>query len=162
MAERTKTEDERFLNRWARLKQEEQAVAAVEPLAAELPEDVSTDEPPPDLPDIDSLDKDSDFTVFLGDKVPDALRNAALRKLWRSDPVFANLDGLNDYDEDFAAAFKLTGDAIKTIMKPGPAEPPSEPEQISDQQSLETDLAAAEDDDPNEAEEGDGDLDADV
>lgn len=29
------------------------------------------------------------------------MTRAALRKLWLSDPVFANLDGLNDYDEDF-------------------------------------------------------------
>ena len=33
--------------------------------------------------------------------VPEALRRAALRKLWKSDPILANLDGLNDYDEDY-------------------------------------------------------------
>ena len=33
--------------------------------------------------------------------VPEALKRAALRKLWGSDPVLANLDGLNDYGEDF-------------------------------------------------------------
>jgi hypothetical protein len=38
--------------------------------------------------------------------VPEALRNRALRKLWLSDPVLANLDGLNDYDEDFVAELK--------------------------------------------------------
>ena len=48
-----------------------------------------------------SLGKDDDFTVFLKRGVPELLRKTALRKLWRTDPVFANVDGLNDYDEDF-------------------------------------------------------------
>jgi|GEM_PF-867338 len=56
---------------------------------------------PPALPAIDDLDADSDYTGFLADGVPEALTRAALRKLWLSDPVFANLDGLNDYDENF-------------------------------------------------------------
>ncbi len=55
----------------------------------------------PTLPSIDDLDFQSDYTVFLGKNVPEALRRAALRKLWVSDPILANLDGLNDYDEDY-------------------------------------------------------------
>lgn len=54
----------------------------------------------PDLPPIDQLDFQSDFTAFMAKNVPEAIRRAALRKLWVSDPVLANLDGLNDYDED--------------------------------------------------------------
>ncbi len=57
-----------------------------------------------DLPDIDSLDAKSDYTPFMSDKVSDAIRNRALRKLWLSDPVLACLDGLNDYDEDYTDA----------------------------------------------------------
>ena len=53
------------------------------------------------LPPIDELTADSDFTPFLDRAVPTELRRLALRKLWLSDPVFANLDGLNDYDDDF-------------------------------------------------------------
>ena len=55
----------------------------------------------PALPSVDELDFQSDYTQFLTKNVPEALRRAALRKLWASDPVLANLDGLNDYDEDF-------------------------------------------------------------
>ena len=55
----------------------------------------------PALPSIDELNFESDYTVFLNSKVPETLRRAALRKLWTSDPVLANLDGLNDYDEDY-------------------------------------------------------------
>ena len=62
-----------------------------------------------DLPPIDGLDKDSDYTPFLGDGVPEKLARAAMRKLWRSDPIFAFRDGLDDYDEDFTI--------IETIVK---------------------------------------------
>lgn len=50
------------------------------------------------LPDVETLTYDSDFSVFLREGVPERLKQAALRKLWLSNPVFANLDGLNDYD----------------------------------------------------------------
>ena len=53
------------------------------------------------LPPIEGLNFQSDYTVFLAKNVPETLRRAALRKLWVSDPVLANLDGLNDYCEDF-------------------------------------------------------------
>ncbi len=55
-----------------------------------------------DLPPIDGLDKDSDYTPFLEEGVPEKLARAAMRKLWRSDPIFAFRDGLDDYDEDFS------------------------------------------------------------
>ena len=55
----------------------------------------------PELPSIESLTAQSDYTVFLRKSVPEALRRAALRKLWVSDPMLANLDGLNDYDDDY-------------------------------------------------------------
>lgn len=54
-----------------------------------------------DLPDIESLSYESDFSAFLQKNVPDHLHKMALRKLWASDPVLANVDGLNDYDLDY-------------------------------------------------------------
>jgi hypothetical protein len=60
----------------------------------------------PVLPPIEELTRDSDYTVFLAKNVPESIKNAALRKLWRSDPVFAVLDGLNDYCEDFNATYE--------------------------------------------------------
>lgn len=54
--------------------------------------------------DFDALDYSSDYTAFMREGVPDALRRRALRRLWQSDPVLANIDGLNDYDEDFTDA----------------------------------------------------------
>ncbi len=73
-----------------------------EPVLAESPE--SAAEEMPDLPDPESLDYDSDYSVFFNDKVAEGVRNVALRKLWRSNPVLANLDGLCDYDDDFTDA----------------------------------------------------------
>jgi hypothetical protein len=61
----------------------------------------ASDEAPPNLPSIDELTADSDYTVFFGKNVPETLKNAALRKLWRSDPVFNQIDGLDNYAEDF-------------------------------------------------------------
>jgi hypothetical protein len=55
----------------------------------------------PALPSLEELDANSDYTPFLAKDVPEALARAALRKLWLSDPIFANLDGLNDYDLDY-------------------------------------------------------------
>jgi hypothetical protein len=59
-----------------------------------------TDEMPV-LPPIEELTADSDYTVFFQKNVPEALKNAALRKLWHSDPIFGHLDGLDHYAEDF-------------------------------------------------------------
>jgi hypothetical protein len=71
------------------------------PVEAASPAEPATESEAPALPAIDELDFQSDYTAFLTKNVPEALRRAALRKLWASDPVLANLDGLNDYDEDF-------------------------------------------------------------
>lgn len=56
------------------------------------------------LPDIDSLGPGSDFKAFMASDVPAQLRSLALRRLWRSNPVLANVDGLVDYGEDFTDA----------------------------------------------------------
>jgi hypothetical protein len=56
---------------------------------------------PDSLPDIESLTYESDYTAFLRKGVPAELRKQALRRLWRSDPVLANLDGLLEYGEDY-------------------------------------------------------------
>jgi hypothetical protein len=70
------------------------------------------------LPDPDSLEMGDDFKAFMAKTVPGHLRKRALRKLWRSNPVLACVDGLNDYDDDY-----LTGstgqDAIKTTYQVG-------------------------------------------
>lgn len=129
--------EEGRLSRWSRLKRRSARLAKpVAPALAHPAAPVPAAEPgvpdvakvappatepeiaPEDLPDPDTLDKDSDFTAFLGDKVPEAIRRKALSVLWRSDPVLANLDGLNDYDEDYTVAAGL-GEAIQTAYRAG-------------------------------------------
>ncbi|WIY26048.1 DUF3306 domain-containing protein [Parasedimentitalea psychrophila] len=56
------------------------------------------------LPDPDSLGEGDDFTVFLTETIPARIRTRALRRLWLSNPVLANVDGLVDYGEDFTDA----------------------------------------------------------
>ena len=74
----------------------------------------ATDDPVAELPDVDSLDKDSDYTAFMRDGVPEHLRRQALRKLWLSSPVHSIIDGLDDYDDDFT---KLFTDAVTKNVK---------------------------------------------
>lgn len=54
-----------------------------------------------ELPDPDTLEQGDDFKVFLSEAVPERIRTRALRRLWRLNPVLANVDGLVDYGEDF-------------------------------------------------------------
>ncbi len=56
------------------------------------------------LPDPDDLQPGDDFSGFMAKAVPDRLRRRALRKLWLTNPVLANVDGLVDYGEDFTDA----------------------------------------------------------
>ncbi len=59
------------------------------------------------LQSIDSLEADSDFKPFMQGGIPDALKQAAMSRLWRLDKSFGFLDGMNDYDEDFRVIDKL-------------------------------------------------------
>ena len=127
MAER---DDDGFLDRWSRRKRGETSTGAPEtetadagPAAVAQPEsqespDTGDPEVVANLPDLDSLTEESDFTAFLQDGVPEVIRRKALRRLWRLNPIFANLDGLNDYDEYFSA-LGMVAENIKTIYKVG-------------------------------------------
>ena len=53
--------------------------------------------------DLETLNEESDLSVFMKDGVPELLKRRAMAALWRSSPVFANVDGLVDYDDDFGS-----------------------------------------------------------
>lgn len=53
------------------------------------------------LPVPETLMQGDDFASFMAKAVPEHIRKRALRKLWRSNPVLACVDGLNDYDDDY-------------------------------------------------------------
>lgn len=62
------------------------------------------------LPDPETLQPGDDFAAFMQRAVPERLRRRALRRLWTSNPVLANLDGLTDYSEDFTDAANVLPD----------------------------------------------------
>jgi hypothetical protein len=82
----------------ARLAEEALRAEREEALAERSDEDILAEL---DLPDPDSLGEGDDFKAFLQDTVPARIRTRALRRLWRVNPVLANVDGLVDYGEDF-------------------------------------------------------------
>ncbi len=99
---------ESVLQRWVRRKRHvaEEAV---------LPPDSAAAEPPTELPPIDSLTGESDFSAFLSPEVDEALRRAALRKLFHL-ADFNITDGLNDYDDDYSL-FEPLGETVPYHMK---------------------------------------------
>ena len=54
----------------------------------------------PALPATESLESDSDFSVFMQPEVPESIKHRALSKLWRSHPNINRIDDLSDYGND--------------------------------------------------------------
>lgn len=120
--------DANFVSRWSRLKHENKqtnddaVVDAVVDKSAkhsiasdeeqQAPVKILTDA---DMPDIESMTADSDYTDFLSPGVSEELRRIALRKLFRSE-VFNIRDGLDEYDGDYTHFEKL-GDIVTSDMK---------------------------------------------
>jgi hypothetical protein len=96
MADDDKSPDRPFLARWSQRKQE-----AREAPPAQAPAGEVVDTPVPDLPPVDELTPQSDFSAFMHPKVDADLRRAALRKLF-SDPHFNVMDGLDTYVADYS------------------------------------------------------------
>jgi hypothetical protein len=103
------------------------------------------------LPPLESLGEGSDFKAFMAKEVPARLRNRALRKLWISNPVLANLDGLVDYGEDFTDAATVVENMTtayrvgRGYMRPG-EEPEEEPEEMAEEMAEETGAEPSPDD----------------
>jgi Protein of unknown function (DUF3306) len=122
-------DDENLFARWSRRKRAVAEADAPAPVA-ELPEEPLDEDALADpedeaallerlgLPVPEMMGKGDDFSGFLKAGVPEFLRRRALRVLWRSNPVLANLDGLNDYDDDFTSP-ELTKKIIATGYKVG-------------------------------------------
>ena len=115
------------------------------PAPAVVEEKELTDE---DMPPIDSLDENSDYSGFFSPRVSEGLRRRALRKLFMS-AVFNVRDGLDDYDEDFTN-FEALGDIVTSDMR-YQAEAESERARRA---RAETGPADLHEDDPGRAEAG--------
>ncbi|MGD2173144.1 MAG: DUF3306 domain-containing protein [Gammaproteobacteria bacterium] len=131
-SKQTQRDDESALSRWSRRKLEARKQAQGEQPAAEAPAEMPQVADPPvadtaveeaekpvltdaDMPDIDTLDENSDYSMFMSSGVSDKLRNLALRKLFGA-PAFNIRDGLDEYDDDFTSFEKL-GDIVTSDMK---------------------------------------------
>ncbi len=128
-------EKEGFASRWSRRKQEVANEAAVEELpetiegsgetvAVEVDEETLaeqrleklnalTDE---DMPDIETLNEDSDFSGFMSTGVSETLRKMALQKLFHGKSYNVR-DGLDEYDGDYTSFEKLDPSVITCDMK---------------------------------------------
>lgn len=126
-------ETESFYSRWSKRKLQERSLKQAEN-QSELSTDINSSlersveqrlpsEPnqeknllsDKDMPDINSLDEDSDYSGFLSPGVSEELRKVALRKLFQG-RAFNICDGLDDYDEEFTSFEKL-GDIVTADMR---------------------------------------------
>ncbi len=98
MAEEKK---EAFLQRWSRLKKE-------------TPVEKKEETPKPSLPPVDKLTPESDFSGFMHPKVEDALRRAALKKLF-SDPHFNLPDPFEAYSGDWTGGEPIPEEMLATL-----------------------------------------------
>ncbi|MDO9526890.1 MAG: DUF3306 domain-containing protein [Gemmobacter sp.] len=141
--------DSGFLSRWSRRK-----IAAHDPAADAVEGPVVADIPEPDsalhpgdaevvvdeayisaLAPVESITADTDLLPFLRKGVPQALRNAAMRRMWLADPLIRDhLDVARDYFWDWNAPGGVPGgggslsvDAVAQMMRdvidgPGPVQ----------------------------------------
>ena len=101
--------DDNFLSRWSRRKHEankEPTPAPVEPVAPAAAIDSAAaaeggEQAPAELPPLESLTPESDFSPFMKSEVNPATRRAALKTLFQ-DPRFNVMDGLDVYIDDYS------------------------------------------------------------
>ncbi len=108
-------EQEGFLNRWSRRKQEAEKESAQPEVAKTSEETAAADgknavEETPEqefdiskLPPVESITATTDIRAFLAKGVPAALTQAALRRAWSADPAIRDYIGLSEYSWDFNA-----------------------------------------------------------
>lgn len=124
------TASEGLLRRWARRKQAAKAQpAAPAPASDVLPDTAQADEPAPVLPDLDTLDAGSDYSVFLQRGVPAELQRLALQRAWSSDATITEFRGMAEYAWDFNApryGELWTVDDIAKLIQAVTAPPPEQ------------------------------------
>ncbi len=98
------TDEGDFLRRWSKRKREAKAVAPQKAVEAQ----------PVELPPVDSLTFDSDFSAFLKANVEESVKRAALKKLLH-DPRFNVMDGLDTYIDDYTQNEGISEEMLKTL-----------------------------------------------
>ncbi|HET7804018.1 MAG TPA: DUF3306 domain-containing protein [Pseudolabrys sp.] len=112
-----------FLSRWSRRKreadeskhgEEDKAVANPVPESQQRGPVTEPDTAAPefdieDLPSIETISADTDITDFMRTRVPEALKHAALRRAWSSDPRIRDFVELNENYWDAAGPDGIPG-----------------------------------------------------
>lgn len=98
------------------------------------------------LPDPETLNAGDDFRAFLLPGVGDSLKRRALRRMFKVGNYNVR-DGLDDYDDDYAALARVAPDASEHIRRWLRAEPeaPTEPVTADTAPEQDTDSAAEDD-----------------
>ena len=118
------TEDKGFLSRWSdrKLKGEDDALPATEPeTSCEDEFEGKTDDEILsilELPDPETLKLGDTVEKFMDGRVPERIRARALRAFWKTNPVLANIDGLDEYCDDYTDAAMVI-ENLQTIYEVG-------------------------------------------
>ena len=108
-----RTED--FLRRWSRVKTEARD-APPAPVPVDDAKEILADTPAPELPPVEELTINSDFSGFFHPKVDEDVRRTALRKLF-SDPHFNVMDGLDTYIDDYSKSEPIPAAMLATMQQ---------------------------------------------
>ena len=106
---------EDFLRRWSRVKIEARD-APPAPVPVDDAKEILADTPAPELPPVEELTIDSDFSGFFHPKVNENVRRTALRKLF-SDPHFNVMDGLDTYIDDYSKSEPIPAAMLATMQQ---------------------------------------------
>jgi len=122
------TEDKGFLSRWSdrKLKGEGDNPPAAETDGAEEAQGEDEFEGKSDdevlsileLPDPETLKLGDTVEKFMDGRVPERIRARALRAFWKTNPVLANIDGLDEYCDDYTDAAMVI-ENLQTIYEVG-------------------------------------------
>ena len=124
MSDKPATPERFSLSRWSRRKLEAKAEVAAP--SGDAPTSAAPSSTPavpmvaptaaPELPSVDSLNFNSDFTAFLRPEVDENLKRAALKRLFR-DPRFNVMDGLDTYIDDYTKADPIEPGVLKEMLQ---------------------------------------------
>ena len=166
---RSTDEADSFLSRWSRRKLTDPPEGAAMPVEtpeadAQIGHNSAGAEDAPELSDVEMLEKlglpdpdtmvaGDDFRAFMESGIPQRFRNRALRRLWISNPILANLDEMVDYGEDFTDAATVV-ENLQTVYEVGVGAARKAREELDEAARIAEQLAAeaeAEAEEPDEA-----------
>ena len=111
-------DNEMFLDRWSRLKQEQAKERVKEQATEKAPVPAQTTEkaeqPAVALQPVEELNPDSDFVPFMGPKVDDQTRRSALKRLF-TDAHFNVPDPFEAYSEDYTGGEPIPVEMLKSL-----------------------------------------------